>query len=324
MKTFVKDLVVNAEVTSFFLIGDAPQVRKSKKDKDYWCLKLSDKTGEVEARCWEVDGLGDANQFKKCFVKIRGMVGEWSNSLQLSVSQLRKVVESDDVDPGDFFERSPFDKDVMWKELSDILLEHVSNGYLYSLVTNLLTANEIEFKVAPAAKSVHHNYVSGLLEHSLSLCKTAILLSDRYGLDKSLMLAGCVTHDIAKTRELTYEMGIGYSTEGTLLGHLAMGLMMISESINKIDGFPQELKIAILHLVAAHHGSLAWGSVKVPLMREAISFHICDLLDSRLAICDRAAKKGFDENGLTEWVKELEGPLWRGPWQSSADDSTVS
>jgi 3'-5' exoribonuclease len=309
LKTFVKDLVVNAEVTSFFLIGDAPQVRKSKKDKDYWCVKLVDKTGEVDARVWETDGLGDANQFKKCFVKIRGMVGEWNDVQQVSVSQIRKVVESDDVDLGDFFERSEKDPEEMWRELGRILLENTDN-FVYALLTNILTENEVNFKRAPAAKGVHHAFIGGLLEHVLSLCKTALVVSDRYDLSKELMLAACVLHDVGKIRELSYDMGLGYTTEGTLIGHISIGMQMTSDAIRQIPNFPPQLKMAILHLIAAHHGLREWGSPVVPLMRESQAFHLCDMIDSRLAICDKAIKKGISPEGLTEWVKELSGPVF--------------
>jgi 3'-5' exoribonuclease len=314
MKQMISDLVPNQDVTSFFLIADLPQVRKSKKGSDYACLELVDASGKVDARLWDVPaGLG-VNSLKKVIVKVKGTTSEWDGKLQVSISQIRKVEEADGVDLGDFFEASPFDPKEMWSELMQIV-GGVANGYVRQLLFDVLRENEVNFKRAPAAKSIHHCYISGLLEHSLSLCKTALLICERYSLDKDLMVAACCLHDLSKIDELDYSMGNSYTLQGSMLGHLAMGMMRVSEAINKIEGFPPLLKIAILHMIAAHHGSLAWGSVRVPLMKEALAFHLCDMLDSRLAICDRALRGNVNEHGLTDFVRELEGPLWRGPWQ---------
>ena len=309
MKQMICALVPNQEVASYFLIADLPQVRKSKKGSDYMCLELVDASGKVDARLWDVPAGLDANSLKKVIVKVRGMTSEWDGKLQVSISQIRKVEESDGVDLGDFFERSERDPEEMWSELIQIV-GGITNGYVRQLLFDVLRENEVSFKRAPAAMKVHHAYIGGLLEHVLDMCKVALPICKNYGLSVDLVLAGCMLHDVGKLFELSYDMGIGYTVEGTMLGHISQGMMLVSRTIDEIEGFPREMKIAVLHLIASHHGLLAYGSPRVPLMREAIALNLIDLLSSKMGICARVLKSGIGPEGLTEWIKELEGPLW--------------
>lgn len=316
MKPMVAELVTNEECLSFFLLEEDPQVRLSKKNKEYLCLKLQDKTGIVEGRVWDIpQGLDIATLKQGAFVKVRGQVSEWQEQKQLSISQIRPMSQDDwvEVELGDFFERSAREPGDLFRELAKLVKTEVWDKYVEELLVAVLHKNEEKLLLAPAAKSVHHCYVGGLLEHVLSMCHTAVALSDHYSLNKDLMIAACVLHDIGKIRELTFPVGIGYSLEGTLIGHISIGMQMVSDEIAQIDNFPQDKKIAILHLVASHHGLLAYGSPKVPMMREAIAFHLVDMLDSKLAICARVLKKGTNDLGLSEWSKYLDSFIWKGP-----------
>lgn len=310
MKQMISNLIPNQEVMSFFLITDLPQVRKNKKGTDYACFELVDKSGKIDARLWDVPPGLDVNSLKKVIVKVRGITSEWDGKLQVSISQIRRVEESDGVDLGDFFERSERDPEEMWKELRHILATNLTEIPVVQLLSAIFEENELSFKRAPAAMKVHHAYIGGLLEHVLDMCKVAIPICENYGLSKDLVLAGCVLHDVGKIFELTYDFGIGYSVEGTLVGHIGQGMVLVSEAIRKIDGFPSQMKMAIMHLVVSHHGLTSWGSPRVPLMRESICLHLIDMLSSKMGICARAAKSGISAEGLTEWVKELEGPLF--------------
>ena len=309
MKSMISELVVNEEVTSYFLVSEFPQVRKNKKDKDYLCLKIQDKTGNMEARVWDIPpNLDPKSLVAGSIIKVQGQVSKWNKEVQLTIKQIRLINEADQTDIVDFFERSERDPEEMFDELYAIL-ESLEYGQVKNLLFKILYENKDNLLKAPAAKSVHHNYVGGLLEHVLSLCKTAIVVSQRYDLRLDLMLATCLLHDIGKVVELTYPI-IGYSTQGTLLGHISIGMMMVAKAIDEVENFDPKLKMTILHLMASHHGTLAWGSPRVPLMKEAIAFHLIDSLDAKLAICDKAIKKGISAEGMTEWVKELEGPLF--------------
>jgi 3'-5' exoribonuclease len=310
MKPYVSDLLPNVEVTSFFLVADLPQVRKNKNDKDYASLELCDKTGKIDARLWDIPPGLDVNSLKGQFVKVKGNVTEWAGKNQVSILQIRVVGEADEFDVGDFFERSKRPPGDMYHELHELLFFNVGlSKPIDDLLRMVLEGNKEAFCTAPAAKSVHHNYIGGLLEHVLSMCHMAVQVQAHYDLNGPLLLAGCVLHDIGKIRELTYPIG-GYTLEGTLLGHISIGMQMVAKAMDDVGDFPQNLKIAVLHLIASHHGILAWGSPKVPLMREALALHLIDMLDSKIAICNKAITGGLDDKGLTQWVKELEGPIF--------------
>jgi 3'-5' exoribonuclease len=308
-------LVPNQDVASYFLVVDAPQVRKSKRGSDYATMELVDKSGKIDARLWKIPVGLDTNLLKKVIVKVEGRTSEWEGKLQVTVSKIRPICDKDaDVDLADFFERSERDPEEMWQELLGIVQDHCTSwGSIQRLLVRVLTENEASFKRAPAAKHVHHAYIGGLLEHSLSMCRTALLLSKKYGLDQDLLLAGCVLHDLGKVSELSYGMGISYTVHGSLLSHIVIGLEMTGKAIDEIEDFPPNLRIAVLHLIASHHGRLEWGSPKQPLTREAIALHLIDMLDSQMAMCDRLLRDGVDDDGLSAWSKELSGQLWRLP-----------
>lgn len=307
----ISELKVGDLTTGFYFVSDLPILRKSKKNTDYLCLVLQDKSGTIDARLWDVPPGTTAQQYKAKFVKVRGEVSEWNEEKQLKVDQIRFCDVSDNLNMGDFFERSERDPSEMLAELRRLLVDEIDGDHpLLKLCLIVLKKNEERLLVAPAGKSVHHAYIGGLLEHVLSMCRSALLISSHYDLDKALMLSACVLHDIGKIYELTFPIGIGYSTEGTLLGHISIGMELVAREIRLIEHFPDSTRMAILHLIASHHGLLEYGSPKVPLMKEAIAFHVVDMLDAKMAICDKTVKKGIDENQLTEWSRELGGPLY--------------
>jgi 3'-5' exoribonuclease len=311
MKPMASELVVNENTTTFFFVSETPQERKSKKDKPYLCLKLQDKTGIIDGRVWDYPKGFDPTTIKKgSFVKIKANVGEWNDVVQLSIEVIRLVKDDDAIDLGDFFERSERDPQEMFGVLYDLIAINMRDGPTRTLLFSLLEEHREKFCQAPAAKSIHHAYLGGLLEHVLSMAQVAIPIADHYEVSREIMIAACVLHDFGKIFELTYPIGIGYSLEGSLLGHITIGMELVSRKMDSIEGFPQKMKIAILHMIASHHGLLEYGSPKVPLMKEAVIFHLIDMMDARGMMCDRAAKKGLDENGMTEWVREIGGPLF--------------
>lgn len=312
MKTMVSELTVNTQVLSFFFVSEPPQVRKTKKDKDYMCLKLQDKTGLVDGRVWDYpQGFDPASIKKGSFIKIKAQVSEYNDVTQLAIDAIRLANDGDALELGDFFERCERDPRDMWNELFYIVERSMPDtSKIKELLINLYEENKEKILQAPAAKSTHHAYLGGLLEHVLSMATVATPICDHYRVNKELVVAACMLHDIGKIHELTFPIGISYSIEGTLLGHISMGMEMVSRAIDKVEDFPPKMRMALLHLIASHHGLLEYGSPKVPLMKEAVVFHLIDMLDAKAMICDKAIKKGLDDIGLTEWVKELGGPLY--------------
>lgn len=313
MKTYISDFVTNTSITSFFLLSDVVSA-KTKNGKDYLKMRLSDKTGEVDAKMWDPPIGVTAASFKKgAIVKVHGDVSEWLEKHQVSVKQMRDVVESDGVDTADLFERSKVEPSVMWAELTELLFLRMDvSGPLYELTNGLLKEYKELFCVAPAAKRVHHNYVGGLLEHTLSLCYAAIKLCEHYDLNVSLMLTTCVLHDMGKVLELSYADGpISYTTDGTLLGHIPLIMDIVSRRMDNINDMTPKLRTEVLHMIASHHGLLEWGSPKVPMMKEAIVFHFLDMIDSRLAIFDRAVNADQGQGEFTGFISEIGGPLYK-------------
>ena len=312
MKPYISDFVTNTSVTSFFILSEVTGA-KTKNNKDYLKMRLSDKTGEVDAKMWDPPAGVTAASFKKgAIVKVHGDVSEWLDKHQVSVKQMREAVEADDVDTADLFERSKVEPKIMLQELFDVLDMRMSPGPLQVLTTNLLKDAEAMFLIAPAAKKVHHNYVGGLLEHTLSLCHAATKLCEHYELNIDLMLTTCVLHDMGKIMELSYADGpIAYTTPGTLLGHISLIMDVVSRNMDTIPGMTDKLRTEVLHMIASHHGLLEWGSPKVPMMKEAIVFHFLDMIDSRLAIFDRAVNADQGQEEFTGFISEIGGRLYK-------------
>jgi 3'-5' exoribonuclease len=178
----------------------------------------------------------------------------------------------------------------MWAELQ-ILIAGISNPYLRRLLEIMFSDERIaaRYKIAPAAKVVHHAYLSGLLEHVLSICQLARLTAPHYpGTDIDLLLAGAMLHDIGKIEELTYDRGFGYSSDGQLLGHITIGVRLVEDKLRQIPDFPPKLRSLLEHMILSHHGELEFGSPKAPMFPEALLLHHLDNLDSKME-CMRAA-----------------------------------
>jgi 3'-5' exoribonuclease len=280
---FVRDLPahVNQTITTFFLVV-ARETRAKKTGEPYISLLLGDSSGEVEARVWEnVDSMPAFE--RDDFVKVKGLVQVFRNKPQISVHRLRKAEESE-IEIGDFFRRSARDAEEMFVELGGIVAE-VANPYTRRLLESILEDEEIAaaLRRAPAAKTLHHAYLGGLLEHILSLCALARLVAGQYpSLDLDLLIAAALLHDLGKIHELEYSRGISYSTEGHLLGHIVIGLRIVERKAAAIEGFPDGLRVLLEHFVISHHGEYEFGSPKTPMLPEALVFHYLDDLDSKM------------------------------------------
>jgi 3'-5' exoribonuclease len=279
---YVSELEVNKPVTASFLVI-SKEVREKKSGEPYLSLMLGDKSGRVDSKMWdnvaEIMGSFDRDDF----VKVKGVVQLHLNRPQLVIHKIRSLPDNE-VDFADYFPASLRNPDEMWIELRGIVAS-VSNPYIGALLNALLDDPEIarRFRMAPAAKSIHHAFLSGLLEHVLSLCGLCRATAGHYpNIDPDLMIAGAVLHDIGKIYELSYDRGFNYTTEGQLLGHIMIAFRMIGEKIHAIPGFPPALRNLIEHVVISHHGRLEFGSPKLPQFPEAILLHYLDDMDSKM------------------------------------------
>ncbi len=301
------------EVTNAVFLVQAKEIRQKRTGEPYLSLTLSDKTGEIEARMWDnvaevMDTFG-----RDDFIKVRGQMQIYNSKPQFIVHKLRHL-EDAEVDFADFFPASARDPEQMWMELRGIVTE-VPNAHVRGLLNAFLDDPEIarRYRVAPAAKSIHHAFRSGLLEHVLSLCGLAGPIAAHYGtVDWSLMVGGIVLHDIGKIYELTYERGFSYSTEGQLIGHIPIAMRMLYEKLRAFPDFPDNLRILLEHMVLSHHGKLEFGSPKIPLFPEALLLHYLDDMDSKMECMRATAEKGAMAEGLfTAWSSPLERVVLR-------------
>ncbi len=279
---YVSELQLNQVFTATFLV-QSKEIRQKKTGEPYLSLQLVDRTGEVDAKMW--DNAADVmSTFERDdFVRVRGLLQTHHSRPQLTLHKLQRLCESD-VDVADYFpasERSPAE---MFAELRGIIAG-VTNPHLNALL-NLIFADEDvarRFQTAPAAKSIHHAYIGGLIEHVLSICELCRMTAPHYkNIDIDLLTTGAILHDIGKIHELTYDRSFGYSTDGQLIGHIVMAVRIIDDKVRGIPGFPPKLKTLLEHMILSHHGSLEYGSPKVPLFPEAMLLHHMDNLDSKM------------------------------------------
>jgi 3'-5' exoribonuclease len=246
-------------------------------------------------------------------VEVIGALQQYAGQEQLKINSMKIVP---DADPADFLPKKPgLDPDVMFNEFSGLLIDNISDEYLLKLVEAFLadeTSVEL-FKKMPAAKTVHHAYLYGLLEHTLSIAKMAVMIADHYGneVNKEHLLIGVLFHDIGKTREMQAGAGLEYTDSGKLLGHLILGVEIMNTYIANIEGFPQNIKTLLNHLVLSHHGLLEFGSPKKPKTPEAFILHHLDDLDAKLNTFASIFDKEGVEQGWSSYDRLLERQLFK-------------
>jgi len=279
---YVKELEVNRVFTTTFLVH-SKEVREKKTGEPYLSLLLGDRTGELDAKMWDnVVEVKDTFN-RDDFVKVKGLVQVFHNRRQLTIHKMRRIQDGE-VDFADYFPSSDRNPDEMWAELRQVV-DGILNPHLKSLLESILGDEEVarRYKMAPAAKQIHHAYLGGLIEHVLSLCRLSRATAAHYrGVDADLLLAGAILHDIGKIYELSYDRGFGYTTEGQLLGHMVIALRMIGAKLQSIPDFPIELRNLLEHMILSHHGHLEFGSPKLPQFPEALLLHYLDDMDSKM------------------------------------------
>ncbi|HKW26551.1 MAG TPA: OB-fold nucleic acid binding domain-containing protein [Terriglobales bacterium] len=272
----------NKVITSSFVVA-AKQVKPKKTGEPYLALTLADRSGQVEAKMW--DNVAEAiDTFEQDdYIKVKGLINRYKNHFQLTIHKLRKLTESE-VDFADYLPKTSQDVEQLWQVIADYVAGF-KNEYLRALVQAFMADPEIAagYKNAPAAKTLHHAYIGGLLEHVVSLFRSCDLVSRNYPqIDRDLLLTGAFLHDIGKIYELSYNRSFSYTTRGQLLGHMIIELEMLQEKIAQVPGFPTELKILLEHLIISHHGEYEFGSPKLPMFPEALMLHYMDDLDSKM------------------------------------------
>jgi 3'-5' exoribonuclease len=292
----------------FFLVL-AKQQRTTKTNKPYLSLTLGDKTGQLEGRVWEPGDPRIAKAFEKGdLVKARGSASRFDDRLQMKIDQLR-VATALEVDKSDMLPSTTYDVSALWSQLQ-ASVESLTNPDLKLLVATILNdpATAIAYREAPAARQLHHAWLGGLLEHVVSLLSLADRVAAHYPLlDRDLLLTGVILHDIGKIRELSWEIGFDYTIEGTLLGHIQMGIDLVEKTMASLPAFPDRLRTLVLHMILSHHGKLEFGSPKLPMIPEALALNFVDDLDAKMQAMASEFDKSLREG---KGPDELTGKVW--------------
>ena len=273
----------------------------TKAGKPYDNLILQDKTGTLDAKIWEPGSVG-IDEFEALdYIAVMGDITSFQGNLQLNVKRVRKVQEGE-YDPKDYLPISDKDIDEMYNELKT-LITSIGNSYLKQLLASFFLEDadfEKRFKFHSAAKSVHHGFVGGLLEHTLGVAKNCDYFAKTYPiLNRDLLLSAAIFHDIGKLEELSTFPENDYTDEGQLLGHIMIGAEMVGEGIRTIPGFPKGLANELKHCILAHHGELEYGSPKKPALAEALALSFADNIDAKMETV-REIFASVPENNL-EW-----------------------
>lgn len=296
----IADLEPRQQITGLFLV-QSKEIRQKKTGEPYLSLQLIDRTGDIDAKMW--DGVAEiADSFDRDdFVRVKGETQLYQNRLQLTVHRITKV-DDREVDLADFLPASKQDPGEMLAEL----LGYVSgmrNPHLKALLEAILGDARVAaaYMKAPAAKTIHHAWLGGLIEHVLSLARLARLMAGHYkNIDADLLMTGVILHDIGKIDELNYERSFSYSSEGQLLGHMQIALRLIGDKVATLPDFPVRLRNLVEHLILSHHGQLEFGSPKLPSFPEALLLHHLDNMDSKMEAMRSAIEK---ESALPgEWT----------------------
>ena len=268
-----------------FLATDTT-VRKDSRGVPYLSLKLVDRTGSVDARMWgklPEEFLGEVPA--PAYVAVEGHTHEYRGTLQVKLDRLR-LLSPEDVSEEDFLPATEMDRRALAAELEDAGRQ-LENRHLRNLFEAMVSDEDFwkQFCEAPAAKTMHHARVGGLLEHSVNCLQIARHLADLYPVDRDLIIFGAIFHDVGKVRELSWDKGaFAYTTEGRLLGHVVLGERLLSSYISTLPDFPEDLRLRLSHILISHQGETEYGSPERPKTLEALLVHLVDNLDARAAM----------------------------------------
>ena len=300
----------NKIITSTFVVV-TKQIKPKKTGEPYLALTLGDRSGQIEAKMWDnVDEVLNAFE-QDDFLKIKGLVNKYKNRFQLTIHKLRKLGDSE-IEFSDYLPKTTKNIDELWQTLADFVASF-QDPHLKALVQAFMADPEIAqaYRNAPAAKTLHHAYIGGLLDHVVSLFRSCDLIARNYPqVNRDLLLTGAFMHDIGKIYELTYNRSFSYTTRGQLLGHMVIELEMLQAKLALFPDFPPQLKTLVEHLIISHHGEYEFGSPKLPMFPEALLLHYMDDLDSKMEAMRAQFEREADLDGpWTSYNPSLGRPL---------------
>lgn len=297
---YIRDLRENDYIKNEIYLCKSKQILSGKNGKNYASLILQDKTGTIDAKIW--DFSNEIEQYEAMdFVHIDARVTSYQDALQLNISKIYKGREGEYY-PEDYFPVTGKDVEVMYREIKDFVAS-IKDTNLKSLAEDFFVNNDEfikSFKKHSAAKAVHHSFMGGLLEHTLSVVKMCDFFARSYPMiNRDILITAALFHDIGKLQELSAFPENDYTNEGQLLGHIYIGATSLSNHIKKKDKFPVKLANELIHCILAHHGELEYGSPKKPATIEALALHFADNTDAKLQTMTEILASG---DSKLEWL----------------------
>jgi len=311
-KRFITDIKAGDRVDDIFVLSE--KILSQKKDgNNFLNVTLSDKTGTIKGVVWDnVDQIA-AGITSGDFAHVNGSVSDYRGTLQVVIKKMEPF-SPDRIDPSDFLPQTSRDIEGMFERLLK-RTDSITTDYLKALIDAFFKDKEFvnKFKTAPAAKKMHHAYIGGLLEHTLSMVSLADKIAGHYsGIDRDLLLSGAILHDIGKIDEFEYQFKIDYSDKGRLLNHIVIGIKMVDDKLSGIEHFPEDQMLLLKHMIVSHHGTREFGSPEPPKTIEAVLLNYIDEIDSKVnAIRDFIASEDPDET-WTSYHRLLERHFYKG------------
>jgi 3'-5' exoribonuclease len=278
-------------VRSHFLVAQKQLRDRNDGNGKYLSLTLCDRTGRLDGRIWENAEVWAAKFEQNDFVDVRACVDEFNGKLQLRVTEIARL-ELEQIELGDFQRKTTRDIDALWDQLRNLVISF-TNPDLKRLVFAFLDDPEIarRYKAAPAAKFMHHAWIGGLLEHVIDLLQFCDLAAGHFPLiHRDLLLTGAILHDVGKIYELSWERGFEYTLEGQLIGHISIATRLLDEKVKELPGFPKAIHTLVEHMILSHHGSLEFGSPKLPMIPEAVLLHYLDDAEAKMLAIGEACQ----------------------------------
>ena len=307
---------ISADVAGWgFFLCTQKDVRQGRTGDLFISLGLQDKTGQIKGRVFsDASRLRDEFDVGE-FVKVQGRTDLYNGRVQLIVERIRRVNPDQDRPQGfreeDCILSAPRPIDEMWAELQ-ALVAKAGDSFVRDLLERVVGDNATRLRVWPAAQTVHHAYRGGFLEHILAVARAALPLAEAYGANADIVMAGAILHDIGKLQELDYDLTTSYSREGNLVGHIALGLVMVRAATSAIEGFPELLRTQIEHLIVSHHGQKEFGSPVEPMTVEALILSMADDLDAKINQVRQALHDADTDGEFTAYHARLGRVLWKG------------
>ena len=312
---FINEIESGRPIDDIYMVSQ-PVLRSTTRGDLYIAMFLSDKTGKLNARIWQASEETYGLLPKPGFVHINGRSETYQNNLQLVINQIT-VISPEEVDLADFLPKSKKDIEQMFGEVKNIL-NSVKSPQLRAIIKQFISDEELmkNFKTAPAAMVHHHNYLGGLLEHTVSMLKVAEAILPLYPkVESDLVKIAIFLHDLGKTKELSYEMAFSYTDAGQLVGHIVQTVVMLNKKVDelKVNGTEIDKQIVTIleHIILAHHGKYEFGSPKLPAMAEAFMVNYIDDLDAKMNQVARVIEEEPGDGDWTQWVRALETRLYR-------------